>query len=63
MALAQDIVDLADPLRLDHLARIQWDTWSPPGWFDEAEFAATAESFTKPDWLPVTGTLTARFLL
>jgi pimeloyl-ACP methyl ester carboxylesterase len=24
-------------------ARIQWDTWSPPGWFDEDEFATTAE--------------------
>lgn len=23
-------------------ARIQWDTWSPTGWFDEAEFRATA---------------------
>jgi hypothetical protein len=54
VALAQDIVDLADPLRLDRPGWIQWDTWSPPGWFDEAEFAATAESFTKPDWLPVT---------
>ena len=19
-------------------ARLQWETWSPPGWFDEAEF-------------------------
>jgi pimeloyl-ACP methyl ester carboxylesterase len=35
-------------------ARIQWDTWSPPGWFDEAEFNATAESFTNPDWVPIT---------
>jgi pimeloyl-ACP methyl ester carboxylesterase len=35
-------------------ARIQWETWSPPGWFDEAEFAATAESFTGPDWAAVT---------
>lgn len=35
-------------------ARIQWETWSPPGWFDEAEFAATAESFTGPDWVAVT---------
>ena len=26
-------------------ARCQWDTWSPPGWFDEAAFAATAKSF------------------
>jgi pimeloyl-ACP methyl ester carboxylesterase len=35
-------------------ARIQWDTWSPPGWFDEAEFAATARSFENPDWAAVT---------
>lgn len=35
-------------------ARIQWDTWSPPGWFDEAEFAATARAFENPDWVPVT---------
>jgi pimeloyl-ACP methyl ester carboxylesterase len=35
-------------------ARIQWDTWSPPGWFDDAEFARTAESFTNPDWVPLT---------
>ena len=27
-------------------ARIQWDTWSPPGWFDEDEFAATAAGFS-----------------
>ena len=46
----------ADAVRRDPLgfARIQWDTWSPPGWFDDAEFAATAESFTNPDWVPVT---------
>jgi pimeloyl-ACP methyl ester carboxylesterase len=35
-------------------ARIQWDTWSPPGWFDEAEFAATAEAFHHPDWAAIT---------
>jgi pimeloyl-ACP methyl ester carboxylesterase len=31
-------------------ARIQWDTWSPPGWFDDDEFHATARSFANPDW-------------
>jgi pimeloyl-ACP methyl ester carboxylesterase len=41
----------ADPVGF---ARIQWDTWSPPGWFDEAEFEATAESFANPDWVPIT---------
>ena len=35
-------------------ARLQWETWSPPGWYDDAEFAATAESFRNPDWIPVT---------
>jgi pimeloyl-ACP methyl ester carboxylesterase len=35
-------------------ARVQWETWSPPGWYDGAEFAATAESFRNPDWVPVT---------
>ena len=35
-------------------ARIQWDTWSPPGWYDENEFAATSESFSRPDWVAIT---------
>ena len=35
-------------------ARIQWDTWSPSGWFDDAEFAATAASFSNPDWIATT---------
>jgi pimeloyl-ACP methyl ester carboxylesterase len=35
-------------------ARFQWDTWSPPGWFDEAGFAATAQSFQNPDWAEIT---------
>ncbi|GJH19278.1 alpha/beta hydrolase [Caballeronia novacaledonica] len=35
-------------------ARIQWETWSPPGWFDEAEFTATARAFENPDWVPIT---------
>lgn len=35
-------------------ARIQWDTWSPPGWFDEAEFAETAKSFSSADWAAIT---------
>lgn len=41
----------ADPVAF---ARIQWDTWSPPGWFDDDEFCATARSFTNPDWVAVT---------
>jgi hypothetical protein len=36
------------------LARIQWETWSPSGWFTDAEFEATAESFANPDWVEIT---------
>jgi pimeloyl-ACP methyl ester carboxylesterase len=35
-------------------ARIQWETWSPPGWFDEPTFEAVARSFENPDWLAIT---------
>ena len=35
-------------------AREQWLTWSPPGWWDEAELAATAQAFSNPDWADVT---------
>ncbi len=41
----------ADPMGF---ARIQWDTWSPAGWFEEEEFARTAENFNNPDWLAIT---------
>jgi pimeloyl-ACP methyl ester carboxylesterase len=41
----------ADPIAF---ARIQWDTWSPPGWFEEAEFERTSRAFDHPDWLAVT---------
>lgn len=34
-------------------ARRMWDLWSPPGWFDEAEFHATAEAFDNPDWVDI----------
>jgi pimeloyl-ACP methyl ester carboxylesterase len=36
----------ADPIAF---ARLQWDTWSPPGWFNE-----TARSFSNPDWVAIT---------
>jgi pimeloyl-ACP methyl ester carboxylesterase len=50
----------ADPVAF---ARAQWDTWSPSGWFDEDEFAATAASFTNPDWTDITlNAYRARFL-
>jgi pimeloyl-ACP methyl ester carboxylesterase len=35
-------------------ARIMWDTWSPPGWFDENTFRKVAASFANPDWAAVT---------
>ena len=31
-----------------------WETWSPPGWFTETEFATTAKSFENPDWSEIT---------
>ena len=48
---AGEVAIAADPTGF---ARIQWDTWSPSGWFDNAEFEATAESFANPDWVPIT---------
>ncbi|SHF58201.1 Pimeloyl-ACP methyl ester carboxylesterase [Jatrophihabitans endophyticus] len=41
----------ADPVGF---AREQWDTWSPAGWYEPAEFEATAASFANPDWVAVT---------
>jgi pimeloyl-ACP methyl ester carboxylesterase len=35
-------------------ARRMWQDWSPPGWFNEATFARTANSFRNPDWVAVT---------
>jgi pimeloyl-ACP methyl ester carboxylesterase len=35
-------------------ARIMWDTWSPPGWFEEETFRAVVASFANPDWAAVT---------
>jgi pimeloyl-ACP methyl ester carboxylesterase len=59
------IEDGADAIRQDPIgfARLQWETWSPPGWFDEQEFRATAESITNPDWVAITlNTYRARWL-
>lgn len=33
--------------------RFVWDTWSPPGWFDDTEFTETAKAFDNPDWADV----------
>ena len=35
-------------------SRIQWDTWSPAGWYEEEEFQQTAQSFGNPDWASIT---------
>ena len=34
-------------------ARIQWENWSPDGWFDEATFGAVARSFDNPEWVTI----------
>jgi len=46
----------AEAVRADPkgFARVQWNTWSPPGWFDDAEFEATAKSFENRDWTDIT---------
>jgi pimeloyl-ACP methyl ester carboxylesterase len=35
-------------------ARYQWKTWGPYGWFAEADFETTAQSFANPDWPKIT---------
>lgn len=46
----------AEAIRRDPIgfARVQWETWSPPGWYSDAEFRATAMAFTNPDWVAIT---------
>mgnify|MGYP000659226038 CR=1 FL=1 len=34
-------------------ARMMWDTWAPPGWYDPAEFEETAKAFDTPDWADI----------
>lgn len=34
-------------------ARRMWDTWSPAGWYDEADFDEAAQAFDGPDWADV----------
>lgn len=45
----------ADTVRNDGpaFARYMWDTWSPAGWYAEAEFAEAARAFDNPDWANV----------
>jgi pimeloyl-ACP methyl ester carboxylesterase len=35
-------------------ARIMWDTWSPQGWYSEAEFEYASKAFSNPDWAEIT---------
>jgi pimeloyl-ACP methyl ester carboxylesterase len=46
----------AEAVRRDPIgfARVQWDTWSPSGWFTEEDFTAASRYFEKPDWAEIT---------
>jgi pimeloyl-ACP methyl ester carboxylesterase len=33
--------------------RMMWETWSPQGWYDEADFEEAAQAFDNPDWAEV----------
>jgi pimeloyl-ACP methyl ester carboxylesterase len=46
----------ADAVRRDPVgfARIQWETWSPPGWFTASEFESAARAFASPDFAEIT---------
>ncbi|MFT4248141.1 MAG: alpha/beta hydrolase [Pseudomonas sp.] len=35
------------------LARMMWDTWSPPGWYDPADFDEAAQAFHGEDWAEI----------
>ncbi|MCJ2124922.1 alpha/beta fold hydrolase [Methylobacterium sp. J-077] len=45
-----------DAVRADPkgFGRIMWENWSPPGWYDDATFAAVAASWENPDFVDVT---------
>jgi len=34
-------------------ARMMWDTWSPSGWYDEADFVEAAQAFQGNDWADI----------
>jgi pimeloyl-ACP methyl ester carboxylesterase len=46
----------ANAVRRDPIgfARIQWETWSPKGWFKEEDFDAVSSSFNTSDWVEIT---------
>jgi pimeloyl-ACP methyl ester carboxylesterase len=35
-------------------ARIQWETWSPKGWFTDDDFSLASKHFDHPDWAEIT---------
>ena len=35
-------------------ARVHWNNWSPPGWYDEATFERVSRAWENPDWVDVT---------
>lgn len=37
----------------EDFARRMWDTWSPPGWYREADFQQALPAFQGPDWAAV----------
>ena len=37
-----------------NFARMMWDTWAPPGWYEVEEFEATAQAFDNADWADIT---------
>ena len=37
-----------------NFARMMWDTWAPPGWYEAEEFAQTAQAFDNADWPDIT---------
>ena len=37
-----------------NFARMMWDTWSPPGWYELEEFETTAQAFENSDWADIT---------
>jgi len=38
----------------ERFARVQWENWSPAGWFTNEDFKRTAKSFENPDWPEIT---------
>ena len=48
---AQGAATVRDSRR--EFTRYMWDTWSPAGWYEEADFDEAARAFDNPDWAEV----------